>query len=51
LSYNLIAIVCAHINKTYNLLFVFVTYSDDTHALYHAVPVIDYVKLVFICGI
>jgi len=41
ISYNVIAIVCKDISRTFNILFVFTTYSDDTHALYHAVPVLD----------
>jgi hypothetical protein len=41
MSYNVIAIVCMGISETLNTLFLFMTYSDDTLALYHAVPVLD----------
>jgi hypothetical protein len=44
MSCNVITILCVYISRTYNTLFVFMTYSADTHALYHAVPVIDYVS-------
>jgi hypothetical protein len=44
MSYNVIAIVCVYVSKTYNTLFVFMTYSAATHALYQTLPVIDYVS-------